>query len=211
MSTCPVIDFLNSPFVSAFCGGLIGGIFTYAAVKITIDNEKDKTRTQDNKEIKAICLAIETEIKCLIDRYQESVGNELFKCEDGTLFDCYYPADQEYFTVFHANTAWIGKIKSDETRKSIVVTYIAMKGLIDSYQQNNRMLNDYIAHLQQAASLPQAAGVQQKFYNDLKTGFEKQLIDYLPTLKEAHANTNKKASEALGLLREYIQSIETNA
>lgn len=207
MSYCPILNFLNSEFIAALSGGLIGGVFTFIAVKMTINHERAKLQQQTGDEIKAICSAIETEMHCLMERYKKTIGADLIKCKDGEAFNLYYPVEQEYFAVFHANTAWIGKIKSAETREAVVVAYIAMKGLIDSYKHNNQMLMQYEGYLQQAVTLPQVGGTQQKFYNELQQAYQRQLVEYAPTLKESHLETLEKVNVALKDLRAYISSL----
>lgn len=206
-SLCPTIKLLDSQLASAIIGGLIGGIFTYVAVRMTIRHERKTSQSAEDAEVKAICSAIETEMHCLVERYEESIGKSLMECKSGSPFLFFYPVDQEYFAVFHANTAWIGKIKSEETRRRVVVAYIAMKGLIDSYKHNNQMLMNYEAFVQQAATLPQVGGVQQHYQNELQKGHLNQLVEYVPVLKESHADTLSKTSSALASLRGYLATL----
>lgn len=196
---------INSNFISAISGGFIGGAFTYWAVRITIQHEREKSLKNETNEIQAICLAIETELQSLLTRYKNSIGDTLMECEDGKPFDIYYLAEEDYFVVFHANTTWIGKIASDETRNAVVSAYISMKGLLDTYRYNNQMLDQYHSYLHQALTLPQVHGQQQKFLNDLNVGYLKRLVEYVPTIKESHQETMKMVNGALISLRSYCQ------
>lgn len=135
-----ILKFLNSQFISAFFGGLIGGLFTYLGVRKTIENEQKKIQDAEKSEVRAFCKAIQTELECILKRYLSSIGDTLGLHKKDQPFNGYYNVSEDYFTVFNSNAHLLGKIADDSLREQIVMVYTNTKGHLDSLRLNNGLL-----------------------------------------------------------------------
>jgi len=131
------------PLGSAILGGIITGIFSLWAVNKSHKKEISRLKSQENSLIQSLLQSIHDEIETLWDTYQQGMGVYLESFQENTPLLRVYPITQDYFSVYHGNTFLIGKIKDNDLRKHIIVTYTQAKGLIDSYRMNNEMVQKY--------------------------------------------------------------------
>jgi hypothetical protein len=168
----------NSGFYSALFGALVGGLLSLLGTFLSNWlNDKSRVR-KDRENVRATLLAIKTEITSIHKIYKETAGDELTKTPGDSAFPFYYPASQDYFTVFTNNTALIGQITDSELRELIINAYTEVKGLLDSFRMNNYMLEKWeyfnalfeetsIAHHKKQADSWLAGMI--KYCNSLKT------------------------------------------
>ena len=93
----------------------------------------------------------------------------------------------------------IGKIKNDELRTKIVQVYIKVKGLIDSFRQNNNFLSKYEDFATRAVHTKLPYDEQQR---DL---YLTQLKQYGPDLLTQHADFVISAEAVIRDLKKEVE------
>lgn len=109
---------------------------------LTIGYERFKAWRHEKAEVRAVLLGIKTEIESGLKIYKP-IADVVSNLKDGEPFPSYWRATYDYFSIYHGNTAVIGKIKKHALRESIVGAYTHMKGHIENFSFNNDMLKDY--------------------------------------------------------------------
>ena len=102
-----------------------------------------RLKHQEDLLIRSLLQSIHDEIETLWETYQEGMGVYVESLQENRPLLRIYPVIQDYFTVYHGNAFLIGKIKDNDLRKHIIVTYTQAKSLIDSYRTNNEMVQKY--------------------------------------------------------------------
>ena len=142
-----MVNFFNSFFwaaIGAIIGSFIGGCFTLIAVGKTHRNDLEKQRQQEESLIRGFLKSIYSELETLWEIYQNGMGSEVESLEENQPLLMYYPVTQSYFTVYDNNSSLIGKIMDTNLRRSIITAYVEAKGLLDSYNANNDMVQSYM-------------------------------------------------------------------
>lgn len=139
-----MIDILKS---KEFAAALIGGLFALGGVLLAHFANIKSLKKERTRELISFLHSIHTELTSVYERYLSSVGNLIQRHPPNQPFLGIYIAEEDYFTVYAANTHMIGRIPDPEIRKNIVQIYIAIKGHMDSFKANN----DYYADLKKLA------------------------------------------------------------
>jgi hypothetical protein len=82
---------------------------------------------------------------------------------DGIPYERLFTANQDYFTVYHANATLIMQIKQAELRRSIFETYLRAKALLDTVSMNRLYLERY--HYLQSTFLKTRSSAQSASEN----------------------------------------------
>jgi len=117
------------------CMQIIAGILAISgtiagAICANLLNKRSEQRNEANFE-KSIIKSLESELKTIYNLYGDSFINDLENLNDGEMFLWQYTARQDFFTIFHSNGIFIGKIKDEELRNSIIKTYITLKKFLE--------------------------------------------------------------------------------
>lgn len=168
------MSFDFNSLVSALSGSLIGGMFVLIGVGIKeyLDKKRDK------QKVKNIIKGISIEINTIWDMYINRVGTLLEELSDEEMFGYIYPINQDYFTVYSNNADLIGSIENKNISNSIIKIYTMAKGLIDSFQLNNQMLEKVEEY--------------ENTNNELKYTYEDILRKYSANLKKLHYDLKKE-------------------
>lgn len=151
-------------FFSGLIGAGVGGWFTLYAAKITIRQAAEAENRQDAKEIQNLLDALGVELGTLWTLHAQRIGAIVAELTDGEPFLYYYPLSQDYFTIYNANAACIGKIQDASLREAIVVTYNKCKKVVDGFNYNNTLFNDWRALIQRSDdSAGDKAEIEAKF------------------------------------------------
>lgn len=191
---------------SNLVASLVGGFFTALAVVITIRNESSKTRNADRNEINAICEAIQTEIASLLMHYKE-VSERVQNLKENQPYEFSYRIDQDYFSVFNSNTSALGKLPST-VRVDIVTAYIKMKSLIDTFKENNHILESYEGYVLEntrIAILNSHNADLTRHFKHVIESYQIRLIEMATGLKNLDSQTTQAANQALNSLRDYLK------
>ena len=130
--------------IASVIGGLIGG---YMAILASRQSAKDaffyslqlQERTQV-ETVKGVILALQAEIKTLLEIYETEFKEEIEALEEDKEFDSFYPVTQNYFILYEQNARYVGLIPDDELRDLIIKTYLRGRTILDTHQFNNEML-----------------------------------------------------------------------
>jgi len=112
-------------------------------IAIYVPNRQIKiAREQDAAETHAFVQAIREELGTLWHGYSTNLRPHLHAVQEKDFLRSSFPMSTEAFTIYNGSSSRVGKIEDAELRRLIVVTYANAKGLIFSYQMNNKMLVD---------------------------------------------------------------------
>ncbi|MFM0505281.1 hypothetical protein [Paraburkholderia caffeinilytica] len=110
---------------------------------LILEQERKKSLAeQGSAEIRAIVEAVRDELDALWEGYNLQIGPLLRSLPVGSPFNFIYPVFTDAFTVYNGVSSKIGRIPERELRRLIVATYAHAKGLVYSFQLNNKMLTD---------------------------------------------------------------------
>lgn len=180
-------------FWSAIIGGAFACMGAVLGVWLSARKERQLRLDEEQQEVTNYRKALRSEIHILWENYMWGIGNSLEQHPNGTPFPMYYPVYEKYFGVYDDNMGTLSKISDDEERTQIIKTYMAAKGLTDSYRLNNKMLE----HQGQLHAMPHMPTSE---VNALRRGLHKDLIDYFRVLKSAHTRAIEEKDALLSIL-----------
>lgn len=134
-----ILAFINTPFGSSIAGGLIGGLFTFLGVSLSMRANVKSNLLIQKREVNSFCKAIMAELQCLHDRYMATMGSALGEHPVDEPFLYHYTVTEQYFTVFNTNANFLGKVSDDDLRSQIISTYTSTKGHMDSLRMNTTL------------------------------------------------------------------------
>lgn len=133
--------------VSSLVGAVIGGLMTRnATINATnIANEHQRKLAKDAEDalLTGFIWSIHDEIESLFRRYNETVGITLRNTPDGEFLPIKYRTEHDYFSVYHSNSALIGKVRDHELRSDIIFAYTMAKSILDSYSIYWELMTTY--------------------------------------------------------------------
>lgn len=135
-------NFFNSSFVASLLGGVLG--FLGATVGANLSNkanERNRKIESCERKIREFS-AVKCEIDYLLERYWNVYGNEIVSTQEGMPIREFSLSKGEYFVIFSNNSSCVGDIKSENTRESIIKTYILAKAIIEEFEENNKTIKD---------------------------------------------------------------------
>jgi hypothetical protein len=112
-------------------------------IAIYVPNRQIKiAREQDLAETRAFVQAIREELGTLWLGYSTNLRPHLHAVKEKDFLRLSFPMSTEAFTIYNGSSSRVGKVSDAELRRLIVAVYANAKGLIFSYQMNNKMLVD---------------------------------------------------------------------
>lgn len=168
----------------AFIGALIG-----AMLRVYFDNRKKRQERQEN--LQSMLEGISTELETLFDRYLRTMGNELTKLPPDSSLNFYYSTTENYLTIFENNARLLGQLTDKELRKSIICTYINIKGLLDGFKLNNSM---YANHEMRKSY--DILGTNPMIQDELRK-IDTARKDYAGKLKQEHNTLSQQIPELI--------------
>jgi len=196
-------QFLSSLIASiaAIIGGLIAGIFSLYAVKLTNQHNQERLEKKEAKELQGLLQALHSEIESVFEHYQNTAGKYVENCITNKMqINSHYPIYSDYFTVYNENASLIGRIQNDTLLTLLVQTYAKAKSLIDSFKMNNEQLAKY----EQLCAV--VSKTNNEFNNQKATEHEKTLIEYSEQIKSLHVEVIKCVNNLLTQLKQEITS-----
>jgi len=136
--------FHDIQFLSALIGAIVGGSLSafasWCATEKSIKTSKKTLAEQEKELIKNLKNSFHTELTNL----KELLEFE-FKKHFESAQECFYNTcviSQDYFTVFHSNTIFFGKLE-DDIRNRILNIYLASKYFVDAVKGNTAIVVEY--------------------------------------------------------------------
>lgn len=169
----------------------IGAKATRQATEQAQSFHLQQQRTLKEAQVAGVIQAIYVELSCLWIIYRDEFEEVWKNLPSDEPLRIYYPLNQDYFTVYNANSSMIGQIPDESLRVGVVKAYLAAKNLVDGHLFNNRILDDISAMLQHRAATADSAVVTQleSRLSDLRV----ELKSYSPALR----STCEEARRAL--------------
>ena len=133
-------------FIPPAISGLIVGIFALIGVFLShmVQNRRDKDRQQEI--IQGVQQAIYEELNSLYEELN-SLSIEYswkeFEEKKVTFYYNVFPISQNYSIIYSSNANLIGQIKNSDLRREIVKTYNLLETLMETYRENNKVVNQY--------------------------------------------------------------------
>ena len=189
----------DSPFSIIFAligGGGMGALLTHALSRY-------REFTNEFKNRKAVVHLIENEISTLWEEYDNTVGVNLMKLENGKYFEQPYSLSQEYFQVFHSNANILGKLKDDTLGEEIFRAYTKFKVLLDTFYVNNQFLRVYIELAGRVAANP-----SDVYFNSQEQRYKGWLIGMLGKLQKRHKETQSAVQSAITNIQTSLQDAD---
>jgi len=179
-------------FFGAVVGGGITGYYTLKATDKAIRDQNEKELKREEKEVQNLLDALGVELNALWGFHMRRVGEKIEQLPDGQPLEFYYPLTQDYFTIYNANAAMIGRIKDAALREAIVVCYNKCKKVVDGFKYNNELVREYrdLANMPKT-TLDYGVHIEAKF---------KEFTAYACIIKEDHFELKGYVERLLGLL-----------
>jgi hypothetical protein len=150
---------------------------------------QDAAERAAQREVEAFIQAVREEIGTLWDGFNMQVGPTLRSLREGEPLDLIFPGSTEAFTIYHGNTAMVGKIGDAALRRQIVETYAIAHGVIYSLQLNNRMIGE----LEQVDIF-----YHQPDRDDVLRRKQQRLADYAPKMKLRYEMLAERVEALIG-------------
>jgi hypothetical protein len=177
----------------ALIGAYIGGRATRRAADQSFNKQVDLQQAEQERMVEGVLQALYEELSAIWEVYMREVGQKLEQLEENQIFGYIVPlTQQDYFTIFNNNSAFIGHIRDPELRQLIVKTYMRAKGVLDSVRMHNQLSEDYEQVLRLDQNAPFAHG---------------NLLTYTNQLKENHYDTKMLVEETLRKLTTRLRSL----
>jgi hypothetical protein len=191
---------IRGDFLSGLIGALIGGSATLLGSWWQHHLENRRIKSENSDSINATLQAIKAELGGLRERYNQFIGYQLEGTNDETPFLFYFHATEDYFTIYTQSSSLIGQIPDESLRNKIIAVYINMKGLLDTYKINNRMLEkyDYYHNLFLETKLI--------IYEQQEMAYYTSLLNYLPSIKEGHRLAVDLSNQLIDDITNYLDS-----
>jgi hypothetical protein len=179
---------------AALAGAVIGGVFTLRATNKAVQMENAKELRRDEKEVQNLLEALGVEIRILLEFHQRRIGYKVEQLPEGEPLACYYPLTQDYFTIYNANAAMIGRIKNPDLREAIVICYNKCKKVVDAFKYNNDLYIEYRNLLNDDSSPRTDKMIAHK---------RQELVDYAVVIKEDHYELQGYVERMMALLTQH--------
>ncbi|WP_422506053.1 hypothetical protein [Stenotrophomonas sp. GZD-301] len=121
--------------------GVVGSAFgwhaTRSASRYAEKAQMRRDSLADDAEVMSFLQSISDELSALVEVHMSSGGRVLEAASGSEALVMIYPVSDHYFTIFEANAGRLGKLRSVDLRKRVVLTYVHFKALVDSIRLNN--------------------------------------------------------------------------
>jgi hypothetical protein len=125
--------------------GIVQGIGSLAAVGAAVGiyakQYRDK-KVDDYEETLAFVQAIRTEVQKVWEEYKTLIRPSLKAVNNGAYYDGIVPMSADILVTYNNSSARIGKIDNEGLRASIATVYISLINFLNSFQLNNRKVEE---------------------------------------------------------------------
>jgi len=125
--------------------GIIQGIGSLAAVGAAVwiyAKQYSDKKVDDDEETRAFVQAIRTEVKEVWEEYKMLIRPSLKAVNNGAYYDGIVPMSANILVTYNNSSARIGKIDDERLRASIATVYISLINFLNSFQLNNRKVEE---------------------------------------------------------------------
>jgi hypothetical protein len=182
---------------------LLGGLLTISGVLIAQALEYRSQKRAHEKLVHALLQGLHDEIVGLLDLAKTGAVHPIEAIPEGKPYEGHFTANQDYFTVYHANASLVMQIDDAPLRRLIIQTYTRAKGLLDTITMNRLYLERY-HYLQSTFWKTKEASVQAE-----AEVYHRTLIDTAAQLRRMHSGFKGAASEMLSMISTRIEEPKT--
>jgi hypothetical protein len=125
--------------VTGAVGAVVGGCFVLAGTILNHRYNLKLAKENQKRVVQGTLRALRVEAETVWEQYQDTMGNVLEGLKEGEPLNYFYPIFSEFFVLYNANAAFLGKIEDPDLQKIIVKTYAKARGLIDGFRFNNEL------------------------------------------------------------------------
>ncbi|HDS1595570.1 TPA: hypothetical protein QEL30_000340 [Stenotrophomonas maltophilia] len=189
---------IGSPLVQTIAGGLIGAVAATKAVDRQISADRVAEAKSDEAAIARLKLGLRVEMEAVLKMAEQSLGPEIakWKAAGGRGgFGAVFPLQSDYFTLFAKNADQLGLV-DERTATLVIQGYIDLKGSVDSFLYNNRLLEEF-----EQARLKLGASMDSSWVVEHIESIEDQLRRYGPPLIQNYDNAVASVGAALKSLK----------
>jgi len=189
---------IGSPLVQTIAGGLIGAVAATKAVDRQISADRDAEGKSDEAAIARLKLGLRVEMEAILKMAEQSLGPAIaeWKAAGGRGgFGSVFPLQSDYFTLFAKNADQLGLV-DERTAALVIQGYIDLKGSVDSFLYNNRLLEEF-----EQARLKLGASTNSSWVVEHIESIEEQLRRYGPPLIQNYDQAVASVSAALTHLK----------
>ncbi|PTA72763.1 hypothetical protein C9412_04740 [Stenotrophomonas sp. Nf1] len=189
---------IASPLVQTIIGGVIGAYAATKAVDRQVSADREAEEKSDLAAIARLILGLRVEMEAVLKMTQQSLGPAItvWKLAGGKgVFQAAFPARSDYFTLFAKNADKLGLV-DEETATLITQAYIDLKGSLDSFLYNNRLLEQH-----QQARLNMGSSIQNSWVKEHLESVNRQLECYGPLLIQNYDQAVESVNLALKHLK----------
>ncbi len=150
------------PLFATLIGAVIAFGSSFWAITRSHNLQIERKEKEDAKFVRNILKSIEAELDALSGIFNQGIGGKL-KERTGRMFLVRLALSQDYFTVYGANAANLGKI-NPETATAIISLYQTMKALIENFRINNEyiQMHDVVMHQWRTTFAVRPEGLAQR-------------------------------------------------
>ncbi|NED67772.1 hypothetical protein G3I15_43245 [Streptomyces sp. SID10244] len=189
---------IASPLVQTIIGGLIGAYAAAKAVDRQISADRKSEEKSDADAIARLKLGLRVEMEAVLKTMDQSLGPAIgeWRAAGGQgVFNAVFPVQSDYFTLFAKNADKLGLV--DERAATLIIrAYVELKGSLDSFLYNNRLLEQH-----QQARLELGAPIQNSRAREHLESINGQLKIYGPLLIQNYDEAVNSAGAALEHLK----------
>lgn len=109
--------------------------------EIVEKRRRDRQTEDDDRFRNNVLRAIRYELEALHELYANGIGRDLANTPDGKCLRTKFAFTQDFFTVFEANAAHLGRISAN-TSKRIVKVYALLKAMVENLRINNLYIEE---------------------------------------------------------------------
>lgn len=189
---------IGSPLVQTIAGGLIGAVAATKAVDRQISADRVAEAKSDEAAIARLKLGLRVEMEAVLKMAEQSLGPEIakWKAAGGRGgFGSVFPLQSDYFTLFAKNADKLGLV-DERTATLVIQGYIDLKGSVDSFLYNNRLLEEF-----EQARLKLGASTDSSWVVEHIESIEDQLRRYGPPLIQNYDKAVASVGAALKSLK----------
>ena len=182
---------------------LVGALITFSAILFTQALDFRKQTRAREKLIHALLQGLQDEIAGLLELASTGAARPIDAVPEGKTYEGMFTANQDYFTVYHANAGLVMQMDDADLRRRVIQTYMRAKVLLDTICMNRLYLERY-HYLQSTFLKTKDPSVQAEAEE-----YRRTLIDTAVQLKRVDADFRSSSSDLLSKLSAGIKRAET--
>ena len=181
-------------FIPPAISGLIVGIFALLGVFLSHMAQSQRDKKRQKEIIQGVLHAIYEELDSIHEELNSaSIEHSWREFEEKkiTFYFSVFPVPQNYSIIYSSNANLIGQIKNSDLRREIVKTYNLLETLMETYRENNKVVNQYTEALNTGKS-------------QLTSSLCLQLETIAPGLRHTHKLFRKSTEGLFKMLEEEL-------